>query len=117
MGDKSTDAKEMIEIFEFVSSRIPELLNSLTDVLYGQEQAGKYGTAIAGFYKAMKESGMTEEQAYELTQQYMSSLNLPGLISQAISSRGEGVMGKKKIDIDLEELKRAKAAEEEEERE
>ncbi len=117
MGEKTTDAEQVKEILDVVSNRIPELLNSLTDVLYGKEQAGKYGTAIAGFYKSMKESGMTEEQAYELTQQYMSSLNLPGLISQAISSRGEGFMGKKKIDIDFGELKRAKAAEEEEERE
>ena len=35
------DAEEVKEILEVVSEKIPALLNSLTDVLYGKEQATK----------------------------------------------------------------------------
>ncbi|MFQ6107738.1 MAG: hypothetical protein ACE5QF_09195 [Thermoplasmata archaeon] len=81
------DAEEVKEILEVVSEKIPALLSSLTDVLYGKEQATKYAQAVAGFYKALKESGMTDEQAFELTQAYMSSLNLPGMIGKAIGGK------------------------------
>jgi hypothetical protein len=94
MGDGPTDAQEVKEILDVVSEKVPDLLNALTDVLYGAQQSGKYGQAIAGFYKAMKESGMTDEQAFELTQQYMSTLNLPGLLGKALSGREGPFKGK-----------------------
>jgi hypothetical protein len=89
-----TDAEDVKEILGVVSEKIPALLNSLTDVLYGKQQAEKYGTAVAGFYKSMKDAGMNEAQAFELTKQYMSSLNLPGMIGEAIKGRsGRGDKG------------------------
>ncbi len=84
---KHMDAEEVKEILTVVSEKIPKLLNSLTDVLYGADQAGKYGKAVAGFYKELKDSGMTDEQAFELTKQYMSSLNLSGMIDKAMSGK------------------------------
>lgn len=91
MGNDKKDVKEIKEILEVISREIPALLTSITDVLYGKDQAGKYAEAVAGFYKALKDGGMTDEQAFELTQQYMSSLNIPSMIGKAV---GEG---KKKI--------------------
>ena len=84
---KHMDAEEIKEILTMVSDKIPKLLTSLTDVLYGADQAGKYGKAVAGFYKELKDSGMTDEQAFELTKQYMSSLNLSGMIDKAMSGK------------------------------
>jgi hypothetical protein len=84
------EAEEVKEILSVVSEKIPELLNSLTDILYGREQSKKYGGAVAGFYKSLKESGMMDEQAYELTKQYMSAMNLPGMLGQAMGGRGGG---------------------------
>ena len=103
------DAKEVKEILDVVSEKIPKLLNYLTDVLYGKESAAKYGQAVAGFYKSLKDSGMTDAQAYELTQQYMSSLNLGGLLSKAIGDHGGddddeiGDAIKKKIKLKIEQ--------------
>lgn len=87
---KDNDAEEVKEILNVVSEKIPELLNSLADILYGREQSKKYGEAVAGFYKNLKESGMTDEQAYELTKQYMSAMNLPGMLGEAMRARGGG---------------------------
>lgn len=85
-----TDAKEVREILDVVGEKIPKLLNDLTDVLYGKEQSQKYGTAVAGFYKSLKDSGMTDAQAFQLTQQYMGTLNIGNAIAQAIGNHGGG---------------------------
>lgn len=85
---KDGDAEEVKEILTVVSEKIPALLNSLADVLYGREQAKKYGEAVAGFYKTLKDSGMTDEQAFDLTQKYMSAMNLGDLIGQAAGAKG-----------------------------
>ena len=84
------DPEKIKEIFGVFSEKLPALLNSLTDVLYGREQSKKYGEAVAGFYKSLKESGMTDEQAFELTKQYMSAMNLPGMLGEAMRGRGGG---------------------------
>ena len=104
---KKTDPEDVKEILNVVSEKIPALLNSLADVLYGKEQSVKYGQAVAGFYKSLKDSGMTDEQAYELTKQYMSAMNLPGMIGQAMGGhmgagggRGPGLAIKIKKDAD-----------------
>ncbi|MFQ5910125.1 MAG: hypothetical protein ACE5IJ_05310 [Thermoplasmata archaeon] len=96
------DAEEVKEILEVVSEKIPALLNSLTDVLYGKDQAAKYAQAVAGFYKTLKESGMTDDQAFSLTQAYMSSLNLPGMIGDAISGKKMEVHAGDDDDIGIE---------------
>ena len=84
------DPEKIKEIFGVFSEKLPALLNSLTDVLYGREQSKKYGEAVAGFYKTLKESGMTDEQAFELTKQYMSAMNLPSMLGEAMRGRGKG---------------------------
>ena len=85
-GMNTEQMKEMLEAF---SEKIPALLNSLTDAIYGKEASAKFGAAVADFYKTLKGSGMTDEQAFKLTEQYMSSLNLGGMIAKAMSRRGE----------------------------
>ncbi|MEE9116553.1 MAG: hypothetical protein V3U09_06625 [Thermoplasmata archaeon] len=84
------DAENVKEILDVVSEKIPKLIENLTDVLYGEKSSAKFGKAVATFYKELVDSGMTKEQAYELTQQYMSSLNLAGLIGDAVGGGGKG---------------------------
>ncbi len=86
MADED-DVEKVKEMLQVVSEKIPALLNSLTDVLYGKDSAAKYGQAIAGFYKSLKDSGMTDQQAFELTKTYMSSLDLGGIVGKAIGGR------------------------------
>ncbi len=78
--------KDLLNVF---GDKIPKILNGLTDAIYGKEASAKFGTAVADFYKRLKDSGMTDEQAFKLTEQYMSSLNLGGMIAKAMSNRGK----------------------------
>ncbi len=88
--DQEFDAEKFKDILNVFSDKIPAILNSLTDSIYGKDASAKFGTAIANFYKTLKDSGMTDEQAYKLTEQYMSSLNLGGIIAKAVSHRNKG---------------------------
>jgi len=83
-------AEEIKEILNVIGEKIPALLKGLTDSIYGKEASAKFGTAVANFFRTLKDSGMTDEQAFKLTEQYMSSLNLGGMIAKAISHRSEG---------------------------
>ena len=84
---KTEEVKELLEAF---SEKLPALLNSLTDSIYGKEASAKFGAAVADFYSTLKKSGMTDEQAFKLTEQYMSSLNLGGIIAKAVGKHREG---------------------------
>ncbi len=74
--DRMPDPEKIKEILDIISEKIPGLLKELSSLLYSAESAKKYAQAAAIFYKELKTAGMTDEQAYELTSQYLSTLNL-----------------------------------------
>jgi len=76
------DPDKIKEILDVVSEKVPGLLKSLSDIMYGPEAAKNYALAVATFYKELKAAGMSDEQAYEMTKQYMSNLNLGGMMSK-----------------------------------
>jgi hypothetical protein len=73
--DVMPDPEQIKEILDVVSEKVPELLKELSGVLYSPEQAKQFGLAGATFYKTLKEAGMSDEQAFMLTNKYMSTLN------------------------------------------
>ena len=70
------DPEKIKEILSIISEKVPELLKELSGVLYSPEQAKQFGLAGATFYKELKAAGMTDEQAFELTNQYMSTMSI-----------------------------------------
>jgi hypothetical protein len=74
--ERMPDPEKIKEILDIISEKIPGLLRELSSLLYSAESAKKYAQAAAIFYKELKSAGMTDEQAYELTSQYLSTLNL-----------------------------------------
>ena len=70
------DPEKIKEILDVVGEKIPGLLKELSGILYSPESAKQYAEAAATFYKELIKAGMTTEQAYELTSQYLSTLNL-----------------------------------------
>jgi len=74
--DEMPDPEKIKEILDVVSEKIPGLLKELSGLLYSPESAKQYAEAAATFYKELVKAGMTAEQAYELTSQYLSTLNL-----------------------------------------
>ena len=70
------DPEKIKEILDVVSEKIPGLLKELSGLLYSPKSAKQYAEAAATFYKELKSAGMTDEQAFELTSQYLSTLNI-----------------------------------------
>ena len=73
---KMPDPEKIKEILDVVAEKVPGLLKELSNILYSPESAKQYATAAAIFYKELKNAGMSESEAYELTSQYLSTLNI-----------------------------------------
>ncbi len=87
---KQWGPEQIKDILGAISEKIPELMASLTDVLYSKDNAVKYGAAVAHFYKSMVDAGMSQEQAFELTQRYMSSLSPLASIAKMMGEKKFG---------------------------
>ncbi|MFP4170336.1 MAG: hypothetical protein ACLFUV_04875 [Methanomassiliicoccales archaeon] len=100
------DVKELKGVMEVLSDTVPALLESITKVLYDQEEGEKMGQAVASFYSALIKSGMSSEQAYALTKEYMSSMSLGSMIQGFMKGHREeddiSKMVKEKIRKEME---------------
>jgi len=78
------DAKEIAEIMDTVSTRIPTLIKGVMESFYSPEAAAQMGRAVAEFRRTLVEGGIPEQEAMEMTKQYMSTLtNLSGVMRSA----------------------------------
>jgi len=84
-NDDMPDAEQLRDIFGVLTESVPKLLDSVTKVLYGAQEGTKFGESVAAFYKALKDAGMSNEQAFELTKDYMSNLSLGGMLKNIVS--------------------------------
>lgn len=81
------NAEDIKDILDVVAMKIPDLLEKLSDILYSEDNAVKYGDAIATFYKRLIDAGMDPDQAFALTEKYMSSLSPMSAMSDAMGKR------------------------------
>ena len=61
----------------------------------GEKESAEFGKAVANFYKALIDAGMTSDQAFRLTRDYMSNISL-GNMMRGMSSMGESGKGKER---------------------
>jgi hypothetical protein len=88
-SDNMPDVGQLKELFKVLSDSVPELLENVTKVLYEAKSGEEFGKAVAGFYQAMVSAGMSKEQAFALTKEYMSNLSIGGLL-KGITSGATG---------------------------
>ncbi|RLF80490.1 hypothetical protein DRN44_07160 [Thermococci archaeon] len=117
------DAEEVSEILSAVSEHLPKIMDSifgpikeLLNDVYDPEKAEKFGKNVASFYKELVGAGMDPDKAFELTKEYMESMNiiktLVGAFMKERMGKLEGLkelqnLGKKKkreIEIEEEEF-------------
>src|SRR5437870_12586388 len=84
------DFKEILNVF---GEKIPTLLNSLTDAIYGKDASAKFGTAVANFYRTLKDSGWPAEQPSKLPKRTMPPLTRPGSFPKPIANPGPAGKG------------------------
>ena len=84
------DAEQMRQIFEVLTESVPELLDKITKVLYGAQEGEKFGVSVAAFYKALKDAGMTNDQAFALTKEYMNNISIGGILKNIVGGGRAG---------------------------
>ncbi|MCG7843952.1 MAG: hypothetical protein MIO90_00805 [Methanomassiliicoccales archaeon] len=87
--DEMPDAEQLKQIFGVLTDSVPKLLDSVTKVLYGSQEGTKFGESVAAFYKALKDAGMSNEQAFELTKEYMSNLSIGGMLKNVVGGASQ----------------------------
>ena len=83
------DPEKIKEIMDVISEKVPGLLKQLSELLYGPKSAKQFAEAAVIFFKELKTAGMTDAQAFELTRQYMSTLNLGNMMGRMTKEHHE----------------------------
>jgi hypothetical protein len=83
-GGFANDAEEVKAILGVVYTEIPKLLDSISKTLYNPQNAESLGKSVAQFYKQMRDAGMDEKQAYEMTQKFMANFSMGSMISDML---------------------------------
>jgi len=66
--------KEISQLLDELSSKVPKIISGLMDALYSAEAGKKIGQSVGSFYKELVNSGIPAEEALKLAKDYMFSL-------------------------------------------
>ena len=78
------EAEEVKEILSAISTQVPTLIKSLLASVFSEEAGRSMGKAAAAYYKELKESGMPEDVAVKMTEDYMKTFTSLGSLLQNI---------------------------------
>jgi hypothetical protein len=66
--------EEISGLLAAVSKELPGLVKGILNALFSPQAAADMGTAVATFYKSLKDGGIPEEQALSMTKDYLGTL-------------------------------------------
>ena len=95
------DAEEVREILGVVSKEVPALIKNLIASVFSEEAGRSMGKAAAAFYKELKDSGMPNELALKMTEQYMSTFTSLGNVFKHIG-KSEHLTPEKEKELERE---------------
>ena len=84
MNMDTIPVKEIGDLLDTVSTKIPTLISGLMDTVYSADAGTKMGQSVGNFYKELLESGIPKEDAMQMTKSYM--LSVKDIIGNATSS-------------------------------
>lgn len=74
MDENKIPTKEIGELLDDVSTKIPKLIQGIFGSLYSSEAGKNMGQAVGNFYRELVDSGIPAEEALKMAQEYMLSL-------------------------------------------
>jgi hypothetical protein len=82
---KGFDSPEDIaEIFEVISDKVPTMIRGIIESFFSPDAAANMGKAVAEFRRTLIEGGISEEEAMEMTREYLRTLtNWQGMMREA----------------------------------
>lgn len=97
--DDLKDIEELKKVLEVVGEKVPPLVTGLLNSVLNKQNAEDYAKQVSSFYKELRESGMSEEHAMELTRSFMESRDPMSVIRKILSDsdiRSDIFSGKKR---------------------
>jgi len=88
--EKLSEAEELKEIFGALNESIPKLISGLIGSVYSPEAAGNMATAIGQFYTKLKEEGIPEEMALDMTKKFVGALDFQKMMSLVTNEASTG---------------------------
>ncbi len=102
VDDDEKDIEEFKEVMSTLRDFIPAMIREIVEALYSGQSAEEFGKQVANFYKSLVDAGMNNEQAFTLTQKFMESRDVVGILKKILS---EGNWGKwKNENVNPEEI-------------
>lgn len=86
---KEEEDEDLRQVLGTVTDMVPNLIKGILGSIFSPEAGKNMGAAVASFYKELKASGLPEEVAVKMTENYAKSFTDIGkLIQQAASQKG-----------------------------
>jgi hypothetical protein len=86
--ERGPTAEEIKEFFSAVSTEVPTLIKSIINAVFSEEAGRNMGKAAAAFYKELKDSGMPDNVAVKMTEDYIGVFTSLG---DLLKSQGKGI--------------------------
>ncbi len=83
------DAEEVRQILSAVSTEVPALIKSIVSAVFSEEAGRNMGRAAAAFYKELKESGIPDDVAVKMTEDYIGVFTSLGDILKRVGKKGK----------------------------
>jgi hypothetical protein len=90
------EAEEVRQILSAVSTEVPALIKSIIGAVFSEEAGRNMGRAAAAFYKELKESGIPDDVAVKMTEDYIGVFTSLGDILKRVGKKGKGLISTEK---------------------
>ena len=74
MSDNDIPVKEIGQLLDEVSLKVPKLIAGLMESVYSPENGTNMGRAVGNLYKELLDSGIPQEDALKIAEDYMLSM-------------------------------------------
>jgi len=108
------EAEEVRRILSAVSTELPTLIKSIIGAVFSEEAGRNMGRAAAAFYKELKESGIPDDVAVRMTENYVGVVTSLSDLLKHVGEEGKVVVTTKKgeeLGKEIEELIKEKIVE------
>jgi len=83
------EAEEVRQIISAVSTEVPALIKSIIGAVFSEEAGRNMGRAAAAFYKELKDSGIPDNIAVKMTEDYIGVFTSLGDILKRVGKKGK----------------------------
>lgn len=89
--NKERETHELEEVLDVLAKRLPDLLSTLRNTLYSKEAGESLGKATGVFFKELKAAGLDDDQAFQLTRDYLAVIkNMGNMMDKGSQKTGNG---------------------------